>query len=72
MDATWTETPEEKRKRLADQVLGVSKPAGPGSKPERAEGRDRKDEEAARRIKEYNVSLCHLLKLIIDLKTMMC
>ena len=24
MDATWTETPEEKRKRLQDQVMGVS------------------------------------------------
>lgn len=57
MDAMWTETPGEKRKRLADQVLGVSKPAGPGSRPERAEGRDKKDEEAARRIKEYNVSI---------------
>jgi len=52
MDSTWTETPEQKRKRLENEVLGIAAPANssnPTTKKQSAE-----DEAAARRIKEYN------------------
>ncbi|KIW03930.1 uncharacterized protein PV09_04770 [Verruconis gallopava] len=52
MDSTWTETPEEKRKRLENQVLGVAPP--PSSKLASENAKSKKDEESARRIKEYN------------------
>ena len=53
-NALWTETPEQKRQRLEDEVMGVKKPAqlGPEVKKDR-----RKEEEARetdRRIREYN------------------
>jgi hypothetical protein len=50
----WTETPEQKRKRLQNEVLGVAAPAtaGPAKKASRKE-----DEETARRIKEYSVTI---------------
>ncbi|KAI9834802.1 MAG: hypothetical protein M1819_002888 [Sarea resinae] len=50
----WTETPEQKRKRLEDEVMGVSKPAtmGPGPGPIRRD--DAESEETERRIREYN------------------
>lgn len=60
---TWTETPEQKRQRLEDEVLGRRKPAqlqesgdgdgganGTGAKKKREED----DREAERRIREYN------------------
>ena len=55
VSAIWTETPEEKRKRLEDQVMGVVTPSmdarGGKSNQELAEA-----EETARRIRDYNVS----------------
>jgi hypothetical protein len=54
VDSTWTETPEEKRRRLENQVLGVAPP--PSSKNASASARSKRDEESARRIKEYSVS----------------
>ena len=53
-NALWTETPEQKRQRLADEMMGVKKPAqlGPEVKMDR-----RKEEEAReteKRIREYN------------------
>jgi hypothetical protein len=53
LDSIWTETPEQKRKRLANEVLGIEAPAAssvPVKKPS-----SNVDEEAARRIREYNV-----------------
>ena len=52
--ALWTETPEQKRQRLQDEVMGVKKPAqlGPEVKTDR-----RKEEEAREmdsRIREYD------------------
>ena len=55
MDSSWMETPEEKRKRLQDQVLGVSS-APASSKTSSEKARSRQDEESARRIKEHSVS----------------
>lgn len=54
----WTETPEEKRKRLEDEVMGRKKPSsdrtskGGGSGGEKRVGEEERETE--RRIKEYN------------------
>lgn len=31
--STWSETPEQKQKRLQDEMMGVGKPAAPGPQP---------------------------------------
>ena len=54
-NALWTETPEQKRQRLEDEMMGVKKPAQLG--PEEKKDKWKKDEEAReteRRIREYN------------------
>lgn len=58
-NSAWFETPEEKRKRLEDQVLGVGGKAS-SAKPEDLQSKARKarDEEKARNIQRHNVSLC--------------
>ncbi|KAF8245960.1 hypothetical protein K440DRAFT_586494 [Wilcoxina mikolae CBS 423.85] len=50
----WTETPEQKRQRLEDEVMGRKKPAtqGPADKKELLNTAEA--QETARRIKEYN------------------
>lgn len=59
MGTVWTETPEQKRQRLADEVMGV-RPAATSSTArsadeEKAERvRERERMEAERRIREYN------------------
>ena len=56
-NALWTETPEQKRKRLRDEMLGVVQPASTADKhgPSASEVRRRaEDEETARKIKEHN------------------
>lgn len=56
-NAIWLETPEQKRQRLADEVMGVQRKVGRKG-PEAAEaGPSKEDEIAARRIREYNVSI---------------
>lgn len=56
----WTETPEERRKRLEDEVMGVKKPATQGGGTDADDKKraviDREREETARRIREFNVS----------------
>lgn len=53
----WTETPEQRRQRLEDEVMGVKKPAQLGG-PEKEESgwREAESRETSRRIREYNVS----------------
>jgi hypothetical protein len=59
ISAIWTETPEEKRRRLEDEVLGRVEPSTASSSASTA-GRkkdsrsDREDAETERRIREYN------------------
>jgi hypothetical protein len=53
IESTWTETPEQKRKRLENEMLGIAAPAN--SSVNNAQSVRKEDEEAARRIKEYNV-----------------
>jgi hypothetical protein len=56
VDATWVETPEERMRRLQDEVMGV------GAAPNRAEQRSSSTKDAARakameeQIKKFNVS----------------
>jgi hypothetical protein len=56
ISAIWTETPEQKRQRLADEVLGRAEVATSSSSKSKAkpEGESKKDEATARRIREYN------------------
>jgi len=54
ISAIWTETPEQKRQRLQDQVLG--KNVSTSSADRKPQISDRESEAAARHIKEYNVS----------------
>ncbi len=52
----WTETPEQKRQRLADEVMGVRKPATDIG-PDPSAGRPaEKNHATSQRIQEYNVS----------------
>jgi hypothetical protein len=59
VSAIWTETPEEKRKRLEDEVLG-RKDTAASSAPKSGElsgmskAEARKAEETERRVREYN------------------
>ncbi|GAB7347413.1 hypothetical protein MBLNU459_g4337t2 [Dothideomycetes sp. NU459] len=55
MDTAWTETPEQKLKRLQDEAMGVDSKAGPGSAgfDARAYEKTREKEERARRIREH-------------------
>ncbi|KAF2234482.1 hypothetical protein EV356DRAFT_515128 [Viridothelium virens] len=53
IDASWTETPEEKRKRLADQVMGVEHHSA-SSASASSNKRDEEDKDTARRIREHN------------------
>lgn len=55
-NSLWTESPDERRKRLNDEVMGIKKPA--------TQAEDKKPsisaaeaEETARRIREYNVGV---------------
>lgn len=50
----WTETPEEKRQRLADEVLGVKKPAQLGPAEGDRRGKDVQAAETRRRVEEFN------------------
>ncbi len=51
----WTETPEQKRQRLADEVMGVKKPAHQDAGPTKSAQSEAGDSETKRRIQEYNV-----------------
>ena len=55
-NALWTETPEQKRQRLEDEVMGVKTPAQLDSGPKRSIRNEAEAKETERRIKEYNVS----------------
>jgi hypothetical protein len=58
ISAIWTETPEEKRQRLEDEVLGRKDAATSTTKSKKTggggESRDREEEATAKRIREYN------------------
>lgn len=53
-NALWTETPEQKRQRLEDEVMGVVKPAQRGPDENKSGQDDEAVRETARKINEYN------------------
>lgn len=55
--STWHETPEQKRKRLQDEILGIEKTSStPGRSDPSKSLKNAKDEAAHRKIQEHNVS----------------
>jgi len=54
MDSSWTETPDQKRKRLADEVMGV---AAPEKSAAERQVRKKEDTETERRMREKAVRL---------------
>lgn len=50
----WTETPEQKRQRLEDEVMGVKKPAQLGPEDKRDLRKEQEARETQKRIQEYN------------------
>ena len=52
----WTETPEEKLKRLEDEVMGVKRPAHLDQDSHKSARSQAEARETERRIREYNVS----------------
>jgi hypothetical protein len=64
----WTETPEQKRKRLQNEIMGTKRTSGPSRPPEAVDTQDPDTIATDARIKDYNVSwraevssLTHLL-----------
>lgn len=53
-DALWTETPEQKRQRLEDEIMGVKKPAQLGTEDKKDARQMEEARETDRRIREYN------------------
>ncbi|KAI9889077.1 MAG: hypothetical protein M1814_005800 [Vezdaea aestivalis] len=53
-DNTWTETPEQKRRRLQDEVMGIRKPGSTGESNTAPPKGKREAVETARRIAEYD------------------
>lgn len=68
-NSMWTETPEQKRKRLRDQVLGVQEDTSTTHMESVAAARKRQDdEEKGRKIREYDVSRMHSSNLLARTK----
>lgn len=68
-NTVWTETPDQKRQRLEDEVMGVRKPAALGPEDQKSSITEAEGVETARRIQEYNVRLsgrCALVAWIYD------
>lgn len=53
-NALWTETPEQKRQRLEDEVMGVKKPAQLGPENKKDKWKEQEARETEKRIREYN------------------
>ena len=58
----WTETPEEKLKRLEDEVMGVKRPAHLDQDSHQSARSQAEARETERRIREYNVSCPHQIR----------
>lgn len=57
--SAWHETPEQKRKRLEDEMMGVSRPSPGMAKAAGPSRKSESDEAAARALKERTVSIGH-------------
>lgn len=56
LDAAWVETPEEKLRRLEDQVMGVGAPSSGAAQSASSNPNAAKDKEMEEKIKKYIVS----------------
>jgi hypothetical protein len=56
----WTETPEQKRKRLENQVMGISEPSAGSAGGVDSRAKAARDEETDRRIREHTVSSAYV------------
>lgn len=74
MDTAWTETPEEKLKRLQREAMGVESKHMPGSAgfDAKAYEKNKEKEERARRIREHTVSVVFSGKGRIDGADLLC
>ncbi|KAJ5963103.1 hypothetical protein N7481_013408 [Penicillium waksmanii] len=54
LDAAWVETPEEKLRRLEDQVMGVGAPSSGTTQSSASNPNAAKDKEMEEKIKKYN------------------
>ena len=55
--SSWNETPEQKQKRLADEMMGVSKPSGTGPQKPSKGTEAAREEAAVHKIREHSVSI---------------
>ena len=63
----WTETPEQKRKRLEYQVLGISEPSSTKTTdPSERRKTAKDDEKKVKMAQEHKVSICILFHSVID------
>lgn len=67
--ALWTETPEQKRKRLEDEVMGVKRPAQLEPMSQQRVQNEAELRETDRRIQEYNVRFPLLVEIACRLLT---
>lgn len=56
ISSIWTETPEERRQRLQDQVMGVKVDESGSKATAKDHRKEQENEEKARKIREHNVS----------------
>ena len=55
--SAWNETPEQKQKRLANEMMGVSNPSSAGPQKQAQSADKGKDQAAAAKIREHTVSV---------------
>lgn len=65
VDASWMETPEERMRRLGDEVMGVSAPSSDDKKPASSSSAARA-KSMEDRIKEFNVSLTRITEICVS------
>lgn len=59
--SAWHETPEQKRKRLEDEMMGIARPEASGVvQKDSSSSKKARDEEAARSVREHAVCRSHL------------
>jgi len=57
-NSAWNETPEQKQKRLQEEMMGIAKPASPGPQNAGKPAGSAKDEAKDAKTREQIVSLC--------------
>ena len=63
-NALWTETVEQKKQRLEDEIMGVRKPAQLDQDAAKSKKSEAEAKETERKVREYNVGRFHVVSLI--------